>query len=136
MSATVSATRLNPLSPTASAGQTVTLLVARPSLWRNSFEAYLRALPQLMVGAVCTDLNAALSHLQHAPVQTLVLEVAACEADLSTTIATLKSIIPALNLILIVETLADYLAAEASYPDRVLLKPLLPQPLDVALFTR
>lgn len=136
MSFAVSATRSNPLPPTARAGQTITLLVAQPGLWRNSFEAYLRALPQLVVSAVCPELNAALIYLQHAAVDTLVLEAAVCGADLPTAIAALKSAAPNLNLILIVDTLADYRAAEASYPDRVLLKPLLPQPLDVALFTR
>lgn len=134
MSAAISVTRLDQQPPTALASQIVALLVARPGLWRNAFESYLRALPQLKVGAVCNDLNAALRYVQHMPVHTVVLEVAVCDADLSSAAAALTRIAPTLNLIFIVETLADYQAAQASCSDRVWLKPLLPQPLDIALF--
>lgn len=131
-----SAARSNPLPPTAPAGQAVMLLVARPGLWRNAFESYLRAQPEVVLAAVYGDLSAALDHMRCTPWQTLVLDAAVCDADLSAVAATLKSITPPPNLILIVETLADYQAAQVSYPDRVWLKSLLPQPLDMALFAR
>lgn len=111
------------------------MLAIRPGLWRNALESYLKSLPQLDVSFAPSDWREVLALLRRSPNRTLVLEAALCGSNAATMLAALKADFPALNLIVIADSPGERQAVLNAGIDRVLLKSLLPDPLDPAFFT-
>lgn len=112
-----------------------TLLAAHPGIWRNAFEAYLKAMPELEVTARVNDLSETMQILKAHPSETLVLEAGLCNPDLASVLADLKNTFPGMRIIVISDTLPQYQVALAAEIGWVLVKSMLPDPLAPDIFT-
>lgn len=110
------------------------LLAASPGLWRNSFESYLRALPQLEVLITSNTPVDVMAALHRHGVQTLVVEMTCWGAELPGTVAALARAQTTLNILVIANTQPEYRAARNAGLPFVWLKSILPELLDPFLF--